>query len=60
MPLVLLQERLSLSGARLVLGGRAVPRSLEVRDAAYRVGHTMAELEAFAREMQESGGDRRR
>ena len=55
-----LVERLSLSGARLVLGGRAVPRSLEVRDAAYRVGHTMAELEAFAREMQESGGDRRR
>ena len=53
-----LVERLALSGARLVVGGRAVPRALEVPGAAYLVGHTMTELASLARGLRESGHDR--
>jgi MerR family transcriptional regulator, light-induced transcriptional regulator len=44
-----LAERLARAGVRLVVGGRALPRSLETRDRPYVVGRSMAELVAFAR-----------
>ncbi len=52
-----LAERLTLSGTRLVVGGRALPRALETQDAPYCVGGSMAELVAFARGLREAGGE---
>jgi len=49
-----LAERLARSGIRLIAGGRALPRSLEVPGAPYSLGRTMRDLVASAREVQES------
>ncbi len=47
--------RLGASGARVIVGGRALPRALEPEGAAYRVGRTMSDLVAFARGVLERG-----